>query len=292
MKKHPHIKFKHVDNEVSGLMSVSFHETDVMVADIPIATYYIEKEKFTNLIIAEDTGFSYHLSFASRKELPLLHSILQKTVRSISTSEHESIHRKWIKYQDKPFYYDKNFLITVSVSAGIIILIIIQILIWNFLLRKKVKQRTNDLAKELKAKITAQNALHEHEKILSTLVNNLPGMVYRSRNDSIMTMEYISDGCQKLTGYTAEDFIKNKAIRYHDLIIPEEREYVKNSIRNAVIRKGHFETRYRIQTRDNTQKWVLEIGSTLIRSQKDGHVIEELIAFATDISEEKKERSS
>ena len=134
--------------------------------------------------------------------------------------------------------------------------------------------------------------IHEHEKILSTLVNNLPGMVYRSRNDSIMTMEYISDGCQKLTGYTAEDFIKNKAIRYHDLIIPEEREYVKNSIRNAVIRKGHFETRYRIQTRDNTQKWVLEIGSTLIRSQKDGHVIEELIAFATDISEEKKERSS
>ena len=45
LKKHPHIKFKHVDNEVSGLMSVSFHETDVMVADIPIATYYIEKEE-------------------------------------------------------------------------------------------------------------------------------------------------------------------------------------------------------------------------------------------------------
>ncbi len=52
--------------------------------------------------------------------------------------------------------------------------------------------------------------LEERERKYSTLLTNLPGFTYRCPNDKNWTMEYISDGCKKITGYAPNDFINNK----------------------------------------------------------------------------------
>jgi len=57
--------------------------------------------------------------------------------------------------------------------------------------------------------IEKKNDLQKSEKQLATLMSNLPGMVYRRKNDPHWTMEFISDGCQLLTGYRAEDLTGN-----------------------------------------------------------------------------------
>ena len=54
------------------------------------------------------------------------------------------------------------------------------------------------------------NQIQESERLFNNMVSNLPGFVYRCRNDEKWTMEYLSDGCQKITGYTSSDLLFNR----------------------------------------------------------------------------------
>ncbi len=71
----------------------------------------------------------------------------------------------------------------------------------------------------------------ESERVLSTLLNNLPGIAYRCKNDANWTMDFISEGCKKLTGYDREQLLGNKDLSYSDLIIKDDRDkvWIKNS---------------------------------------------------------------
>ena len=77
-------------------------------------------------------------------------------------------------------------------------------------------------------------ALRESQRVLSTLMSNLPGMAYRCANDRDWTMEYISEGCLEITGYHPEDLVRNKVISYGQSIRPEDRMQVWNEIQAAL----------------------------------------------------------
>ncbi|HWR87806.1 MAG TPA: PAS domain S-box protein, partial [Acidiferrobacterales bacterium] len=65
----------------------------------------------------------------------------------------------------------------------------------------------------------AEDALLESQRRLETLMANLPGMVYRCRNDSDWTMEFMSVGVRALTGHAPEDFTSGR-VTYNALIHP------------------------------------------------------------------------
>jgi PAS domain S-box-containing protein len=127
----------------------------------------------------------------------------------------------------------------------------------------------------------AQEALVESQRILSTLISNLPGMAYRCRNDPDWTMTFVSEGSLELTGYRPEELMDNQTVSYGDLIHPEDREMVWESVQATLASGGQYQVTYRIVTPEG-EKWVWEQGRGVTSDEGEVVAIE---GFATDVSE-------
>ncbi len=95
---------------------------------------------------------------------------------------------------------------------------------------------------------------------LKTLFSNLPGMAYRVKNDRDWSVLFLSDNCKELTGYEVEDFMQNKRITFNELIHVDDREYVWNTVQNAIMARQSFELEYRMVMADGTLMWMWEQG--------------------------------
>ncbi len=89
--------------------------------------------------------------------------------------------------------------------------------------------------------------LRKSELKLSTLVSNLPGTVYRCNVDKDWTMQIISDGCLKLTGYAPADFLNNK-ITFGELILPEDQSRAWDAVQESLQNNTSYDCECRIKT--------------------------------------------
>ena len=131
----------------------------------------------------------------------------------------------------------------------------------------------------------AQEKLRESQLFLSTLMNNLPGMAYRCRNDEEWTMEFASMGCLDLTGYRPEDLAGNRVISYGSLIHPDDLAHVREETQKSLCERRSFRIIYRIRAADARLKWVWEQGQGIFSPQ--GEVVA-LEGFIADITEHKR----
>ncbi|MCA9410119.1 MAG: PAS domain S-box protein [Candidatus Omnitrophica bacterium] len=113
-----------------------------------------------------------------------------------------------------------------------------------------------DISVETAARIQLQESAHRFE----TLVENIPGAVYRCACDSQWTMEYISDFIKTISGYGPKDLIGNKIRSYVDLIHPDDRRTVETAVMTAVDRGKPFRIEYRIVDKEGQIHWVYEQG--------------------------------
>jgi len=108
--------------------------------------------------------------------------------------------------------------------------------------------------------------LQKSEERFQTMVNNIPGAIYRLAAEGERTMNFISREIKDICGYPAEDFIgKNRS--YAGIIHPEDRQMVDDTIRKAVDGKSPYTIEYRIVCSDNSIKWVYEKGQGLFDEQ-------------------------
>jgi PAS domain S-box-containing protein len=139
--------------------------------------------------------------------------------------------------------------------------------------------------KELQERERTETALRESQRMLSTLMSNLPGMAYRCHNDEHWTMEFISEGSTALTGYAPEDLVENKNISYNELILPEDRNNVRMKIVQALQKGTSFQLTYRIVTAEGERRWVWEQGRGI--PTDDSGDVQFLEGFITDITDRK-----
>jgi PAS domain S-box-containing protein len=131
----------------------------------------------------------------------------------------------------------------------------------------------------------AEEALRESQRQLATLISNLPGFVYRSRNDRNWTFEYLSEGVSDLTGYPVEEYLVQRTISYGENTHPGDRERIWQEVQTAVGQHRPFEMTYRILAKSGEVKWVWERGEGIYA--QDG-TLNYLEGFVTDVTERKR----
>jgi diguanylate cyclase (GGDEF)-like protein/PAS domain S-box-containing protein len=119
-------------------------------------------------------------------------------------------------------------------------------------------------------------------RLLGTLLANLEGMVYRCRLDTHWTMEFVSEGCLALTGYTEEDILFNSRVSYDEITHPEDRQYVRDAVLKAIEKNRGFDIEYRIVRADGDIRWVWERGNNISHDNQPSDVLEGFIQDVTD----------
>ncbi|ABX07825.1 putative PAS/PAC sensor protein (plasmid) [Herpetosiphon aurantiacus DSM 785] len=95
---------------------------------------------------------------------------------------------------------------------------------------------------------------------LTSLMQSLPGVVYRCSPDINWGVTILSDGIETLTGYPASDFLHNTIRPFVSCIDPLDRVRVEETMTAAIIAQQPYSVDYRIIHRDGEVCWVTNRG--------------------------------
>ena len=127
-----------------------------------------------------------------------------------------------------------------------------------------------------------EGKLLRSERTLSNLISNLPGFVYRCKNDKNWTMDYLSDGFNSITGYSVDDILKFKKLTYNDIIHPDYRSYLWKQWQVLLKLKAPLEEEYPIICKNGEIRWVWERGRGIFNDSNELIYLEGFIADITD----------
>jgi PAS domain S-box-containing protein len=127
----------------------------------------------------------------------------------------------------------------------------------------------------------SRRALEERNRRLETLVDTLPGVVYRCRNEPGWPMEAVEGECEALTGHAAVALEEGAVGWGEDVVHPDDRERVFEAVQRALAAGDAFEVTYRVVTASGATKWVWERGREVEAPAGEPAVLE---GFVTDIT--------
>ncbi|HPP06492.1 MAG TPA: PAS domain S-box protein, partial [Syntrophorhabdaceae bacterium] len=197
-------------------------KVNVAVIDNPPAIYFLYKAGILDMFRHTDPLYTGEFHRAVKKGNKALLLLVEDGFSKISEAELREINKKWFGTTEHlPFI---AYLRYVAIGFGFFGLIVILMLIWNHILRKRVKERTAELEKEIAQKNKAIDALKLSEERYRTVIE--------SSNDAITIVKngchvYVNKRFYEMTGYSEEEVI-NKPIS--NWIHPEDRERVKNMV--------------------------------------------------------------
>ncbi len=124
----------------------------------------------------------------------------------------------------------------------------------------------------------------EHERMLSRLVDNVPGVAYRCRYGEEWPMSFVSDGCAEITGYDPDVLESGDVSWETDVVHPDDADRVQDEVRTQLEEDGRFTVQFRIQTADGNTRWVQERGYGVGDDDDEYELLEGII---TDVTEQK-----
>jgi signal transduction histidine kinase len=185
----PNMDFFLVNSIKEGLETVSNGKAYAFIDIQPVLYFNISKYDFNDLKVSGNTGLNFSLKFMIRNDYPILESILNKAISSISVNELNLILHKWdnIQFQTS-FNYDLFWKILIAVS-----LITLAFISRSYTLKKvnknleaQIKEKTKELyeinqnlenlvKKKTKELIHKENILNHQSKMaaMGEMIENI-----------------------------------------------------------------------------------------------------------------------
>ena len=159
--KYPNLEIVEVQNLEDGLNRVVSGEIYGYIGTLATIGYSFQKKYTGELKIAGKFDGSWNLGIGVRKDTPILHSILQKAVKSVDETQKNKIMNNWlaIKY-DRSFDY--SLIIKIVLLFGVIVVVI-----FAFYLRERKFKKEQEVQKN----------------ILETIIDNIPNPVFLKSED-------------------------------------------------------------------------------------------------------------
>jgi diguanylate cyclase (GGDEF)-like protein/PAS domain S-box-containing protein len=121
-----------------------------------------------------------------------------------------------------------------------------------------------------------QNTAH-----LTQLIDTLPGIVFICASSPELPMQYLSQGCLEVSGYSQKELLQTEGICWNSITRPDDLPRVLAVINVAIAQQQSYNVEYRIQTKTGQEKWVWEKGNSILDQQQKILHIE---GYITDIT--------
>ncbi|MGZ8934004.1 MAG: diguanylate cyclase domain-containing protein [Methylobacter sp.] len=217
VEEFPSVKPYFVDTMLEGLNAVSTGKADAAITFMATANYLQTKFLLDDLKFAAfyDRN-SANESMAVRKDWPILVSILQKGLDSLSEGEIQNVFAKWVPKSEPSI----DYLLLGKILVGFFIVLVF-LLLWIFQVRRqnrKINQSKNEvqiandnlkaLQSELEHLVLKRTAeLNSSENKFRSLVENLRNEYFFYQHDSEGVFTYVSPSITNILGYTTEEFM-------------------------------------------------------------------------------------
>lgn len=197
LKEFPKIELSTYDTVETALSAVANGTETAFVGNLATSSYIIKSKGLTELkyikIASEEKQSLY---FAVRNDWPVLVSIINKGLASITEEERMSIYNKWINVENK---IDYGPIIQVAVAIAVAILIILFVSsFWIVRLKKEVLLRIQTEENLRRMKQEAENANYIKSAFLArmsheirTPLNAITGMAYLVKKTEITMTQKI-----------------------------------------------------------------------------------------------------
>src|SRR3954471_15611873 len=99
-----------------------------------------------------------------------------------------------------------------------------------------------------------------NDRLLRTLMENVPGAIYRSAWHADFVLEAISDEIERISGYPPAGFLASQKRTILSIVHPDDVEVVLETVSHSAEHHEPFVLEYRIVRADGEVRWVLDRG--------------------------------
>ena len=266
LKKYPDIKFIECDTPQSGLLGVKTGQYDAFIGTLSMSDYTIVQMGIEDIKIAGQTGIVMNLTLFVDKNKPLLYSIINKTIKTISKTKQHEIISKW---RNRKITKVIDYTLVWQISMVFLVLTLIG-LSFTLMLRKSNK----------KLKQLEQETRYLSERMELAFDGSRDGLWDWNLIENSV---YFSPRWKEMLGYRDEE-LENSFDAWQSRIHPDDLAEVLKDIESSVKDEDVlFENKHRLQHKDGHWVWIYDRGK--VQRDVNGKAIR-MIGTHTDLTTE------
>ncbi|MFH2130956.1 MAG: transporter substrate-binding domain-containing protein [bacterium] len=259
-----------VGTPLEGLESVSLGKADVYLGNLASITYQIDKQGLANLRIAAPTPYgNYNLYMGVRKDWPELVGIFNRALAAMTPEQHAAIRNRWMRVEYDFGIHLRDVIRWGSLAAGIAILLLGTIVIWNRKLRREIVNRER-VTEALKSERDFSTAVLGWIHSIVVVVDANGHIVLFNR------------AAEERSGYSFGE-VRQRPF-WEILILPEEQAAVWEGVQKAFSEKTTTTSVNFWRTKSGEKRLIQWFNSPLLKS--DGS-LDHVLATGHDITDRK-----